>query len=51
MDIQGQGAIVTGAGSGIGAAIDADKVEMVQQSLTRLTDQASNELLKTFGFQ
>jgi long-subunit fatty acid transport protein len=36
---------------GAGAAIDADKVEMVQQSLTRLTDQASNELLKTFGFQ
>ncbi|WP_066150734.1 hypothetical protein [Hydrogenophaga pseudoflava] len=36
---------------GAGAAIDTDKVEMVQQSLTRLTDQASNELLKTFGFQ
>ena len=36
---------------GDGAAIDADKVGMVQESLTRLTDQASNELLKAFGFQ
>lgn len=35
---------------GSGAAIDADKIDMVQQSLTRLTDQASSELLKAFGF-
>ncbi|MBT9552537.1 MAG: hypothetical protein IV088_16925 [Hydrogenophaga sp.] len=34
---------------GSGAVIDADKVDMVQQSLTRLTDQASSELLKAFG--
>lgn len=35
---------------GSGAAMDADKVAMVQETLTRLTEQASIELLKAFGF-
>lgn len=36
---------------GSGANIESDKVEMVHQSLTRLTDKASDELVKAFGFQ
>ena len=36
---------------GSGANIESDKAEMVQQSLTRLTDKASDELVKAFGFQ
>lgn len=35
---------------GEGAAINADKTDMVQQSLIQLTNMASTDIVKTFGF-